>query len=290
MKIEYEALTIGPKRLAVIEQANQIIAEYEAQGFVLTLRQLYYQFVARDLLANTQANYKNLGDILNDGRLAGLVSWRSMEDRTRNLEALAHWTSPKDIVASCASQFRIDLWDQQPTRVEVWVEKDALVGVIEGVCEANDVPYFACRGNTSSSELWRAGRRFLDYIDRGQDVVVLHLGDHDPNGIDMTRDNQRRLSLFAETDIEVRRLALNIDQVRRYRPPPNPVKFTDSRAQGYAALYGAKCWELDALEPRVIAALIKEAIDDIRDADQWQSAMAEQQAGRDALAEIVRTL
>lgn len=290
MLIAYEQLSIGPKRMAVIEQANQIIAEYDAQGFVLTLRQLYYQFVARDLLANTQANYKNLGDILNDGRLAGLVSWRSMEDRTRNLESLPHWDSPKDIVAACATQFRTDMWDSQPTRVEVWVEKDALVGVIEGVCRENDVPYFACRGNTSSSELWRAGRRFLDYIDRGQDVVVLHLGDHDPNGIDMTRDNQRRLSLFAETDIEVRRIALNIEQVRHYRPPPNPVKLTDSRAKGYIDLFGAKCWELDALEPRVIAKLIQDEIDDIRDPDQWETAMVEQQAGRDALAEIVRTL
>lgn len=289
-RIAYQSIELRPATERMVERANEIIAEYEAQGFVLTLRQLYYQFVARDLLANTQQNYKRLGDILNKARLAGLVSWSAMEDRTRNLRALSHWDSPRDIVAACARQYREDLWDSQPNRVEVWIEKDALVGVIEGVCERNDVPYFACRGYTSQSEQWRAGRRFRDYLSRGQHVVVLHLGDHDPSGVDMTRDNIERLAMFAEDEIEVRRLALNMDQVRRYRPPPNPAKFTDSRAEGYVREYGRSCWELDALEPRTIERLIQAEIDDLRDEAAWDDATSAQQAGRDRLDEILREL
>ena len=116
--------------LTLIQRANEIIAEYEAQGFALTLRQLYYQFVARRLLENRQSEYKRLGSIINDARLAGLIDWDSIEDRTRELRSHAHWDDPSEIVAACASQYREDLWASQEHRPEVWIEKDALVGII----------------------------------------------------------------------------------------------------------------------------------------------------------------
>ncbi|HYE47285.1 MAG TPA: hypothetical protein VEA44_16090 [Caulobacter sp.] len=278
--IAYTEASFKPSSLRVIEQANEIIAEYEAQGFALTLRQLYYQFVARDLLANTLRNYKNLGEIINKGRMAGLVSWDAIEDRTRNLRSRSHWDTPRDIIDAARRSYHIDLWANQPNRVEVWIEKDALVGVIERVCNRYDVPFFACRGYSSQSEQWRAGLRLQGHIDRGQTPIVLHLGDHDPSGVDMTRDNQDRLTLFAGEDIEVRRLALNIDQVRRYRPPPNPAKFTDSRAAGYIRAFGKSCWELDALDPSLIERLIEDELNDIIDGDLWterQSVLAADQ-------------
>lgn len=290
MLIQYENKNIRGARLRTIEQANEIITEYEALGIQLTLRSLHYQFVSRDLFANTQANYKNLGDTLNDGRLAGLVSWEALEDLTRELEDLAWWADTKSAQRAIAQQYRSDAWANQDTRIEVWIEKDAGVGTIQGVCERNRVPYFACRGNVSSSELWKAGRRFMDYFEGGQEVVVLHIGDLDPSGWDMTRDNERRLSLFAEQDVEVRRIALNIDQVRRYRPPPNPVKMTDSRADTFINLFGHECYELDALEPRVLVQLIQDQIDDIRDADAWETYLEEEREGREALAGLSQYL
>jgi hypothetical protein len=145
-RIQYRDLNLRAKALGMIEQANAIIDEYAGQGFDLTLRQLFYQFVARGLIANTQREYKNLGSVVNDGRLAGLVDWESIVDRTRNLRELSHWSSPREIVQGCARQFRYNLWDDQPAYVEVWIEKDALVGVIEGVCHRWDVPHFSCRG------------------------------------------------------------------------------------------------------------------------------------------------
>lgn len=282
---------------ALIAKANAIIDEYTAQGFTLTLRQLYYQFVARDLLPNSQRSYSRLGATLNNARLAGLVDWAAMEDRTRNLRSQPSWDKPQDILEACASQFRFDKWDAQSTRVEVWIEKDALVGVIEGVCNDNQVPYFACRGYTSQSEQWRAGKRLADYIYKGQRVVVLHLGDHDPSGIDMSRDNAERLRMFItkseEYDgsemFELRRLALNMDQVRAYRPPPNPAKLTDSRVGGYLKNYGNKSWELDALDPRVIAELIQDSIDDVRDADAWADSVKREEAARKKLSALAET-
>ncbi len=264
----------------VIDDANKIIEEYRNQGFILTLRQLYYQFVARGLIPNLQSEYKRLGSVINDGRLAGLIDWESIEDRTRHVRETAHWSSPSDIIGSCANQFSIDKWASQPCRVEVWIEKDALLGVIEPACVDLDVPYFACRGYSSQSELWRAGKRFIGHLDNAQDVIVLHFGDHDPSGMDMTRDNRDRLSMFTGENVEVMRLALNMDQVEEFNPPPNPAKITDTRANAYIMEFGSDSWELDALEPAVIDGLIRKAVIELRDDECWEEAMHEEQRGR----------
>jgi hypothetical protein len=285
----YRAKTFNAEHRGLIDKANEICEAYEAQGFKLTLRQLYYQFVARALIPNDMQSYKRLGGIINDARLAGEIDWDSIEDRTRNLERLAQWESPRDILQGAAQQFRFDRWENQPTRVEVWIEKEALVGVIEPICNQYRVPYFACRGYTSQSEAWAAGQRFQTYTKKGQDVVVLHLGDHDPSGIDMTRDNDDRLTMFVDLDeysrdgtqsVTVKRLALNSGQIKQYKPPPNPAKLTDSRAEGYIAKFGRSSWELDALEPKVIAELIQENVADYIDGKAWEEAVEREKKAR----------
>ncbi|RJO60373.1 MAG: hypothetical protein C4542_09785 [Dehalococcoidia bacterium] len=263
-----------PKRFnaatrAVIEQANAICADYQAQGYDLTLRQLYYQFVRRALIPNVDTEYDRLGSIVNDARLAGELDWNYIVDRTRNVRSLSHWSNPEEIIGAVSSSYRRFKWINQRNWPEVWIEKDALVGVIAGVCEELDVPYFSCRGYVSQSEAWSAGRRFINRIRAGQRPIVLHLGDHDPSGIDMTRDIRERLSMFCGTQIAVRRLALNMDQVQQYNPPPNPAKLSDSRAMGYIAEYGNGSWELDALEPAVISDLIRAAVLELRDDVVW---------------------
>lgn len=282
-RIAYIDKKIGGKRLAVIAQANSIIAEYQAQGFRLTLRQIYYQFVARDFIANNMREYQQLGSILNDGRLCGLIDWNAIEDRTRNVRSVAHWTSPNEIVSVCASQFAIDKWAKQSVRPEVWIEKDALAGVVEGICQELDVPYFSCRGYTSQSEMWAGAMRLKRHLENGQNTLILHFGDHDPSGKDMTRDIEERLELFMG-GTELRRLALNMDQVEHYNPPPNPAKLTDSRANAYIAEFGDESWELDALEPAVIVDLIRTAIEGVRDEDAWQEAVEEEDTHKDLLS------
>ncbi len=272
-------------RMAIIQKANEIIANYQGQGYDLTLRQLYYQFVARDILPNKQSEYKKLGDVLLEGRMAGLIDWSAIVDRTRNLKSLPHWESPSDIVQACSTQFRVDLWEGQPFRVEVWIEKDALVGVIERVCQRFDVPFFSCRGYTSVSEIWGAAQRLKKYrrgTKKGQTPVILHFGDHDPSGIDMTRDITDRMATFG-MPLEVRRLALNFDQVQEYNPPPNFAKETDSRHAGYLQRFGDESWELDALEPSVLEALIQEEVEGLIEPKAWATQKARQ---REARAEL----
>lgn len=151
------------------------------------------------------------------------------------------------------------------------MEKDALMGVFARVCDELDVPYFACRGYNSQSEMWAASQRFLEYIEDEQSPVVLHFGDHDPSGVDMTRDIEDRLEIFTEQyGVQVDRLALNWDQIEEYSPPPQWAKVTDSRASAYIAKYGSDSWELDAMEPQVLADLVRDAIEGLRDDVIWQ--------------------
>ena len=287
-----DAHKFKPATLATIAQANEIIAEYQAQGFVLTLRQIYYQFVARDLVANTEKSYNRIGDILNKGRLAGLIDWAAIEDRTRSVTNWIRRKDPKQALEVALNNYGIDMWKNQPTRVEVWIEKEALAGVIHDVCGENDVPYFACRGYVSQSEQWRAGRRVKnDRQIRKQKTIVLHLGDHDPSGIDMTRDNADRLDLFNNTgSTKVRRIALTEEQIAEYGPPPNPAKMTDSRFEAYAAEFGDESWELDALDPPVLVALIQSHIDNIRDPELWQEREDQLEMDEAVLREFIEGL
>ncbi len=272
--------------LALIETANSIIAEYQAQGFSLTLRQLYYQFVARDIIRNRQTEYKRLGSVINDARLAGLIDWSAIEDRTRNVRRTTAWDSPAAIMESVADQYKENPWLTQRWVPEVWIEKDALVGVIEPVCTRWRVPYFACRGYTSQSETYAAGVRFRNIKGKGQCPIMFHLGDHDPSGLDMTRDNTDRLTMFARFGVPVQRLALNLPQIEQYGPPPNPAKDSDSRFGGYNEEYGAESWELDALDPTVIDGIIERAIVGLLDRAQWDASLAEEAERRTILETI----
>ncbi len=283
-RIQYKEINFGQDRLQIIQKVNNLIATYSAQGYTLTLRQLYYQFVARDWIRNKQQEYKRLGDIVSDGRLAGLIDWKAIEDRTRELGENPHWQDSAQIVEICGKQFRLDKWDDQPYRVEVWVEKDALEGVVGKAAKEMDIAYFSCRGYTSQTSMWEAGQRLIGYIREGQKIVILHLGDHDPSGIDMSRDIQERLYMFTGgARFIFKTIALNEDQIAQYNPPPNPAKTTDSRYNGYRDRYGDDSWELDALDPWVIHQLIIDNVLPYRDDDLYQARADEELSHRKLL-------
>lgn len=272
-RIRYQDFNFRKSSLLIIERANQIINEYLKMGFDLTLRQLYYQFVSRDWLANTQKNYKSLGSIINDARLGGLIDWERIEDRTRSLERISTWDNPAELVSICAETFKVDFWESQPYRVEVWIEKDALAGVFERVCQELRIPYLSCRGYTSQSEMWRASRRLNSYRQQGKIPCIFHFGDHDPSGVDMSRDIQERLEMFTGRSLKFERLALTIEQVEEYQPPPNPTKATDTRSDKYGM---DECWELDALDPTVLSALVRDNVDKLIDQEKWQESINEE--------------
>jgi hypothetical protein len=289
MSTEFFTVNFRAKTMAMIDQANEILEEYAAQGFVLTLRQLYYQFVARLFLANDDREYGRLGRTMTDVRRAGLVNWDHIEDRTRELETFSFWHSPVQAIRDVAHGYCENPWVSQLSRPEVWIEKAALIGVIGPACVRWRVPHMAARGYPSHSELYSAGKRFSLLLESGLTPIVFYLGDHDPSGLDMTRSLEAELSLYARHPIEVIRLGLNLNQVRELRIPPIPAKETDKCYEQYVRETGcSESWELDTLSPTFIDGLIERAISDLVDHEAWDEALDYEQANRDLLARTAR--
>lgn len=281
----YEEKRFHSASLETIEQVNNILTEYGRQGYDLSLRQLFYQMVSRDLLPNTQKEYKRLGDIVNNARLAGLVDWDMIKDRGRETVKNSHFESPAEILNIAARQFAINKWHDQNYHVEVMVEKQALEGVLEPVCSELDIPFTANKGYSSASALRERGRVLGRIARQGKKIVVFYMGDHDPSGLDMTRDVSERLSMFAEREVKVERLALNYPQVQTLKPPKNPTKETDTRAAEYNKHFKAS-WELDAIEPAMLARIVTEAVLKYRDADKWQKAVMAEKHMKAELQEL----
>lgn len=280
--ITYEETNFHDSSLRMIEQADDILREYDEQGYTMTLRQLYYQFVARGLLGNSQRNYKRLGQRVTDGRMAGMIDWNHLTDHQREFTPRGEngYEDPEELVRNLRGSYFRARWEGQPTYVEVWVEKEALADVIERAAGPWRVGTLACKGYMSASEMWTSAQRMAEQVEEGRNVVLLHLGDHDPSGIDMTRDIHERLvdlsrnhpdGLLYPDVFEVRRIALTMAQIDEYDPPPNPTKLTDSRAPDYVERYGYESWELDALPPDVLVDLVAEHVEPLIDWRQWNA-------------------
>lgn len=252
------------KTLDMVDAANEIIEPNMAEGYTMTLRQLHYQFVQLNIYKNTKQNYERLGYVLDQGRRAGLIDWSAIEDRGRSLIRIENYPDPKTFMDKVRQWYAEDLWRHQNVYIEFWVEKEALSGVIERPCNHYRVPYFACKGYPSSSELYLAGRRFRRQLNKGKDCTIFYLGDHDPAGLDMTRNVEVQVNAFARAygDIKVVRLALNMDQIQRLGLAPNAaLSSRDSKTPKYIEDYGTtEVWELDALSPAQIDRLIRDAI------------------------------
>lgn len=314
MKEAFIERRFSPATATMIAKCNQILEQYRQQGYRLTLRQLYYQLVSRDLFPkdrlwrkvrenewvrdpngtpNAPANYKWLGGIITDARLAGLIDWAMIEDRNRETVTVSHWESPAEILNAAAQSFRLDKWEGQPYHIECMVEKDALSGVLEPVCRQLDIGFTANKGYSSSSTMYEIGTRlYKKYTEERKKLCVIYLGDHDPSGIDMTRDVYDRLFMFAggySKMLDVERVALNYGQVEVLNLPENPAKETDSRFKTYRDEFGDSSWELDAVEPTELAQLVRNAVEERRDDDLWDEAVEREEKMRAQLRAFADT-
>lgn len=300
------------ERLAIIQTVNSVLAEYSAQGYSASLRQVYYQFVARNLFPpdrlwswdsiarkwvrnengtpNAEPNYKWLGEVVTEGRMAGLIDWNVIQDRGRAPVETATFESAGEAVEQCAQWFYLDKWADQPNHVEVMVEKAALEGVLIPVCKKWQVIFTSQRGYGSASIMYRAGKRMQEKSYRGKNVHVLYFGDLDPSGTHMTEDVRERLRLFSQSNVYVHRVALNQDQVKLYNPPPNPAKMTDSRYRRFAEQHGDESYELDALSPSVIANLAEQGITAFLNADKWKAMVQYEHTLRERIVELAESI
>lgn len=257
----------------VIGHIVEIVNEYQADGYTLTLRQLHYRLVAKNWIVNHISAYKKLGNILDDCRYGGVIDWDAIEDRGRVPYIPYAVKNVQHSLEDTIEQYRIDRQEGQKVHIEVWSEKDALSGILKRTTSKYHVKLAINKGYTSSSAIYSAYQRFLNKIAKEEKrVVILYCGDFDPSGLDMIRDISKRIRFmlrngdakdyfyYQDKDIDdwfkIIPIGLTAEQIKKYKLPANPTKLTDSRAEKYIAKYGRTCWEVDALEPKVLTQIV----------------------------------
>lgn len=198
MKQQFREIKFRAESLERIDLCNEIIDDYLGQGLRLTLRQLYYQLVSRDVIPNSEKSYKSLGGLVSDARLAGLMDWSAIEDRVRQPKRASEFNNLEELVQAALRSYRLPRWKGQAAYVELWVEKDALAGVLWPIAHEYHVVLMVNRGYSSQSAMYESAERYKDsWLDDGdRELVLLYLGDHDPSGEDMVRDVKDRLEMF----------------------------------------------------------------------------------------------
>lgn len=289
----FQNINFKPETLETIVRANAIIAEYTNAGYRMTLRQLYYQFVSRDFIQNTERSYKKLAKTISDARLVGLVDWNAIEDRGRVVDMPFHWANPQQMLDRCkslAEEYTLDKWRNQPSYVELWVEKQALAGVLEPLAQEFHVPLMVNKGYSSQSAMYEASLRFRRQQGTKNALKLFYLGDHDPSGEDMVRDITDRLAMFRVRELSVQKLALTMEQIQEHEPPPNPAKMSDPRADAYVAAHGDESWEVDALPPNVLGDIIRAAFEEVTDTDLLTELNEQEETERDALVSALENI
>lgn len=316
-KVKYRPESLSKDNIERLEMINKIIEEYKADGYVLTLRQLYYQLVSRDIIPNTIKEYKKLSILLVEGRMCGVVDWAAIEDRTRSAEKPSSWGDPSEILDSAIYSYARPRQEGQENYIEVWVEKDALSGVLSRVTSPYHIPIMVNRGYSSASAMHEAFKRFQEAHSNGQAIRILYLGDHDPSGLDMINDVKARIlefffgvwytqgkrnkkiapELFAgilqeehNLNFDIIPIALTKEQIRLHKPPPNPAKMQDPRAGDYVAQHGKKSWEVDALKPEILNSLLEEGIAEYMDRGQYENMVESEAADKERLRSLLPVL
>lgn len=329
MKTKYRDIRLSDSNRSRLAMVNSIVQEYQGQGLVLTLRQLYYQLVSRDVIPNRSDEYNKLSKLLKEGRMAGIVDWEAIEDRLRVPKKPSSFDSPEDILRVAANQFAMPRMQGQETYIEVWVEKDALSGVLSRVTMPYHIPILVNRGYSSTTAMHDAFERFKQA--ECKRIRVLYLGDFDPSGVDMLRDVEARVREFfigsvngfdkwsvtrtfpsgkkksiklgrspdlwekvcrekLGVDFRVIPVALTREQIEEYTPPPNPAKRTDSRYRKFEEAHGDTSWEVDALRPEILNQILTDAIEELIDRDKYDKILEEEEDGREKLHSLRKYL
>lgn len=288
----YVRKAFRPEAVARIHHCNVIIDRYQKQNLRLTLRQLYYQLVSRNVITNEEKSYKTLGKLVSDARLAGLMSWDAIEDRIRTPVVPQQFNNLAHLADVASRVYRLPRWDGQQNYIELWVEKDALAGVLAPIAREYHITLMVNRGYSSTSAMYGSAKRFLEAEggdgrpNSAKDLHLLYLGDHDPSGEDMVRDVRDRLRTF-DADVDVQKVALTMEQIEEYEPPPNPAKLSDSRSKKYVELHGDSSWEVDALPPEVLTELITEKLEELLDRPTMDKIMKREETDKKKLKKLV---
>jgi len=282
MKKKFRSWRFKEPALELIREADGILMGYRQQGYQVTLRQLYYRLVSKNLIENNDRSYERLRKTMTKARYAGLIDWGVFVDRARQSYKAESYDDVKDYLDNVAIDYRLDRWEGQEYYVEVVTEKDALTSVLGPLANKWDVCWNVNRGYGSTTRYYQMAQRLMSH----KSPMILYFGDHDPSGKHMMRDTEKRLKEFG-CNVEIDVIALTMDQVKKYKPLPNNVKLSDKRSGEYIRKYGRSCWEVDALEPPVLKEVFEEGIKKYLDVELFEEVKQREEDDMEALQEFL---
>lgn len=252
----------------VISRALSLWREvYEPAGIVPTVRQYFYALAVEELVPKNQQGYDKVQRLLAAAREKGAFPWEAVYDALRQIRRPNVWNGLADFFETVYDAYRLDKWQFQPRRVEVWIEKDAVRGTVERVTDGLQVPLLCDRGYLSVSAKKEASRRIL----RGK-MTILYIGDFDPSGINMLEEAEEWVRADGAGDLIVERIAIDEKDYQEPKVPHLPVNRKDARATEFIERYGDEVVEVEALPPKVLQERLRSSLHRHMDLKAWKKA------------------
>jgi len=226
----------------------------------ITIRQLYYEMVTKNIIANNLKEYKKFVKLMTYARENYIIPYNNIVDSTRGLDTPIQFDHLKNLRHVCLTNYKLKRWEDQEYYIEVWVEKDAMASTLLDISQKYCVPFMSNRGYSSTTAMHDANRRFKYQIfKRKKQCKIIYLGDHDPSGLDMDNDIMERVLDVNHHEV-LERIALTKQQIDDYNLPPNPAKLDDPRAKSYISTYGEDSWELEAYPIKELRELLEDKL------------------------------
>jgi hypothetical protein len=270
----------GRKRSTIEEMQARREALYDivAEQQPMTVRQVFYQATVRGLIPKSENGYQMVATDLGNMRKDGELPYGWLADNTRWMRKPRTFDSMHEALQDTAKFYRRGLWKDADCYVEIWLEKDALSGVVMPVTSEYDVPLMVARGYASLSFLHSAAEALAE---EGRPCYIYQLGDHDPSGVDAARSIEERLRAMApDAEIHFKRIAVTPQQIADWDLPSRPTKTSDPRSKNWE---GGDSVELDAIAPDDLRQLVRDCIEQHVDQDQLDFLKAQEEREKEML-------
>ena len=269
------------------KRRKDLIYEWAAENKPVTVRQMFYRLSTLDAVPKTENGYKAVGRLCTRMRRAGEIPFEWFADNTRWQRRPRTYNTIKDALEETAKSYRKSLWQEQTGLVEIWLEKEALAGVIYPTTEAWDVPLMVVKGYPSVSFMHSAATEIAHASMGGRTNHIFYFGDRDPSGMDIYRHIEKELSEFApQASIVMNHVAVTEAQVSEWGLPSRPTKRTDSRAKNWEG----DSVELDAIHPEELRSLVTDCISSVIDAHQLKRILEIERMEKESIPELLQRL
>jgi hypothetical protein len=266
-----------------------VLAQILAENQPLTVRGGMYRGIGTIWQDSSNPNYRKCSRLILQMRRLGLIPYSWIVDGTRRRDKPSSWSGLADYAETVARAYRKDLWERQPGYIEVFVEKDAMSGIIAPITHEYDVTITPIRGFISETTVWETAEEWK-LIEKP--ITVYYLGDHDPSGLKIEADLRNRLAGFCEFNVSWNRIAINDSDFANPNLLGFPVKRKDqpSKWRPYLENFGDRCVEVDAIPAPEIRARVRAAIESHINQGEWEFLKAQEQREKQDVLTMVRSL